>query len=86
MTQHTIAALASLELAKRKRRRQALDATCPDCTTDLLHTIEVAAREWEGYGPPSTVTVECPNCQKPISFDLSWEAVLKFATQIEDSQ
>ena len=69
------------EITEHNRQRQRLNATCPECATDLLDELKTAAHDWGGYGPPSTVTIDCHACEAELTFRLHWNAVLTSATQ-----
>lgn len=64
----------------RKQRLEDWGAICPNCGTDVLDELEASANDWEGYGPPSSVEFECPNCRLELQFDLEWSTMLYSAS------
>jgi len=62
---------------KRDIRRDCLNARCPICRADLLGLVEGAA--WQESTCPDSISVECPSCNRELTFHLEWEMTLTSA-------
>ena len=85
MTFDVDAYMAEKAKIQRDRERQDWGATCPHCGADVLSSLKKSAYEWGGYGPPSTTTFECPDCEKELVFELEWSTELWRASLLTEN-
>jgi len=59
-------------LIARAHQVEDLNVICPFCQAEILDTLWGAANDWQGYGPPSYITFECPDCERELTYHLEW--------------